>query len=52
MGLEKEESMTLEEAIVYCQKVVDECPWPGTVEAHKQLLAWLEELRERRMADQ
>ena len=35
--------MTLEEAIKEIQKVVDECPWPGTVEEHQQLLAWLED---------
>lgn len=35
--------MTLEEAIKEIQKVVDECPWPGTVEEHQQLLAWLKD---------
>ena len=35
--------MTLEEAIKEIQKVVDECPWPGTVEEHKCLLAWLKD---------
>ena len=35
--------MTLEEAIKEIQKVVDKCPWPGTVEEHKCLLAWLKD---------
>ena len=38
--------MTLEEAIVKCQEVVDKCPWPGTAEEHLQLLKWLEDYRE------
>ena len=48
-------SMTLEEAIVHAEEIVDRCEVTdgdrACAEAHRQLAEWLSELHERRKAD-
>lgn len=47
--------MTLDEAIIHCEEVVDRCEVTdgnlACAEAHKQLAEWLNELKERRAKD-
>ena len=56
MEQESDGMMTLEEAILHCEKVADRCAiTDGNRKCeieHRQLAEWLKELRERRMRDE